>query len=1188
MAESAADLLIIIDAATEGLRREMSRAGSTVGTEAGRINRQLKSIDLAMAGVNKTASLVTRGLGSLGVAFGAQQLLSFGKRAIDAAGGLGELAQQLGVSTGMLQTLQFAAGQAGVSTSELETGLSRLTRQIGEAADGNKQALASFNELGVGVLDSGGKIRSTDEIVRDLADALKKIDDSATRFRLGSDLLGRTYSRLDTIFTGGADGIDQFRIAAERLGIVLSEEMIAKADEASDKIAEWQTIIEKFATVLIIDVLDDVQEFGTEATATFNQVKNALTDMFGAVDAGGFAGLKADLAEANRASLMLSARSREIQQSLFGGSLAKGLDTHALQNLFDEQDQMKAGTGPFGPSNGATRTVNGMTETYVNGQWIQASDDGPSSTWRRRGGSHNPPAKKAGGGGGRSGAGRNAAAEMIADLQAEEAALHMTNLEREIAKNLRSAETTAATKLGATIVDLTTQLHQETLAMEAANAAFDAAAEKAADMDQARADAAERGRDIVKSQDEFIAGLKAEATAAQQRLSLAGADERTRDVELKMLDLRNQALEQFGGLTDPAAEAQVRRYAEQLVNTATAQEEVNRQTEQWKEIANNAIEGVQDAFGDMFRSILGGGVDTWKELFGTLKTLAIDTLSEIAGARIFKPIVSSVEAAIFGQQRAAAPGSSGGIGGIGGVLGGLGQLLGLGGGGPATSSGPVGALISGLPPPLPGGGALGGLAGIFGIGSALFGGIGLLSGLFGGKKKSPTGSAKINFDPLTGEASLGSTKGKIEGEAAQGAKLAIDMINGFFDELGGQLGPGFSGKITTKVNSQGTRYGYAAYGPGGLIESESVAGNSADANQGSAELAAQKLLFYLLKGAANTPGGLIGVDPIIQSIAKAAPDLDTFSDKLDVARTIFKELAPETNTFVLQLRALSDAFDEAAEDPEIYGKTLKEIRKRQKDMVNGILADQIAALKDPLAVSLGGARDEFRKVFEEVAKVHGDTGQVIELYARRSQAALVQAAEAQATEIQGIVDNWDQLRDTLADFRKGLLLDPSLSPLTPRGKYDEASRQFQNVARRARLGDTEAIADLPDASRAMLEASRSFFASGEQYTRDFGLVQQTLSATESLATRQITIQEKQLQKLEEIGEKFGEIQYTNEQLIELLAKQASFFESYGQGQSTAKVFGGGPTDAETLQTLSRDLKNLSREVRRNNELRLSA
>jgi hypothetical protein len=82
------------------------------------------------------------------------------KQAVEVVGSLGEVADQLGVTTDTLQTFRYAATQVGVSQDELDGSLAKLTKTIGwRPTVGNKAAIDSFDRFGIKVLDAQGKVR---------------------------------------------------------------------------------------------------------------------------------------------------------------------------------------------------------------------------------------------------------------------------------------------------------------------------------------------------------------------------------------------------------------------------------------------------------------------------------------------------------------------------------------------------------------------------------------------------------------------------------------------------------------------------------------------------------------------------------------------------------------------------------------------------------------------------------------------------------------------------------------------------------------------------------------------------------------------------------------------------------------------------------------------------------------------
>lgn len=200
--------------------------------------QNLKSLDRALGGLKAAA-------GALGVTLSVGWLASFVKDSLDAVGGLGELADQLGVTTTTLQAFQYGASQVGLSSEEMQTGIAKLTRSIGEAAEGSETAIKAFNRIGVGVLDAAGKVRSTDAVMGDVADALKAIDDPARRAAIAVDLFGKTGQKMLPFLQDGKEGVNNLASEAESLGMIIDDPLVRAADDASDSITALSGALEK-------------------------------------------------------------------------------------------------------------------------------------------------------------------------------------------------------------------------------------------------------------------------------------------------------------------------------------------------------------------------------------------------------------------------------------------------------------------------------------------------------------------------------------------------------------------------------------------------------------------------------------------------------------------------------------------------------------------------------------------------------------------------------------------------------------------------------------------------------------------------------------------------------------------------------------------------------------------------------
>ena len=230
-----------------------------------------KAIQKALDGVKNRFDAVVAG-------FGVSELVAAGKRALDYASSLGEVAQQLGVTTKDLQQYRYAASQVGIEQEEMDKSLAKLTRTIGEAKAGSKAQATTFRELGVSIQDANGRVYTAGELMPKLADALSKIKDPATRARIEVDLFGKAGQKLDTMLSGGGAAINQLTQEAARLGVILSDQQIQKADATADKLAALKQVLEARLAGTVSDNADAILKIadalGTLASKALEAVQN--------------------------------------------------------------------------------------------------------------------------------------------------------------------------------------------------------------------------------------------------------------------------------------------------------------------------------------------------------------------------------------------------------------------------------------------------------------------------------------------------------------------------------------------------------------------------------------------------------------------------------------------------------------------------------------------------------------------------------------------------------------------------------------------------------------------------------------------------------------------------------------------------------------------------------------------------
>ncbi len=234
------------------------------------LRREAAGMETAMGSFQAKTDATIRTLGnlSLAAAAGVGVLAVMAGNAIAAADGIAKMADSAGVGVEFLQELRFAAGRSGIGVEELDKAMLKLSRTIGDAVRGTTaEASRPFEELGVALTDASGATRSTEAVFNDLAAAFERIEDPARRASLAQELFGRSGARMTVLLREGADGINELRAAAQRLGVVLDADMVRRAEVANDALDDMKMVMQVQAQVMALQLMPVMQRFAEMMTS---------------------------------------------------------------------------------------------------------------------------------------------------------------------------------------------------------------------------------------------------------------------------------------------------------------------------------------------------------------------------------------------------------------------------------------------------------------------------------------------------------------------------------------------------------------------------------------------------------------------------------------------------------------------------------------------------------------------------------------------------------------------------------------------------------------------------------------------------------------------------------------------------------------------------------------------------------
>ena len=150
-------------------------------------------------------------------------------RVIGQADNLGYVADRLGVNVEALQELRHAADRGGMAVQNFDVAFRRFIRRASEAALGTGAAKDAFKELGVSLKDSEGRLKSSETLLADVADAMQKVQDPAARLRLAFKMFDTDGAAMVNVLANGSAGLNQMREEARNLGLVLSDDAVRGA-----------------------------------------------------------------------------------------------------------------------------------------------------------------------------------------------------------------------------------------------------------------------------------------------------------------------------------------------------------------------------------------------------------------------------------------------------------------------------------------------------------------------------------------------------------------------------------------------------------------------------------------------------------------------------------------------------------------------------------------------------------------------------------------------------------------------------------------------------------------------------------------------------------------------------------------------------------------------------------------------
>ena len=212
-------LLIDMAADVARLRADMTKA-------TGIVDGAVKKMESAVSALKSSIAGLAAGL-TVAAFAGAI------KHQLELADAMSKTAERTGLALKDVAGLQLAYKLAGLGADDLEKSVGKMAKAM---ADGN----AAFDAMGVKTKNADGTLRSTRDVLADVADKFAGYKDGAEKTALAQELFGKSGTSMISVLNGGSAALDDMDAQARKLGLVLDDNATESAKKFNDALALLQ------------------------------------------------------------------------------------------------------------------------------------------------------------------------------------------------------------------------------------------------------------------------------------------------------------------------------------------------------------------------------------------------------------------------------------------------------------------------------------------------------------------------------------------------------------------------------------------------------------------------------------------------------------------------------------------------------------------------------------------------------------------------------------------------------------------------------------------------------------------------------------------------------------------------------------------------------------------------------------
>ena len=235
-----------------------------------------------LGGAAKSVAKVVTGL-MVAVTAAAAAFVALGKKAFDALDDVGKTADRTGIAAEKIQALRLAAVESGASVEDLNKGLEKFAKNIGDVVvKGTGEATYALDRMGIQLRNNSGHLKTNDQLLKEVVEGIGKLGQESERASILQSMFGRAGIKMNQVFGEGAEAFDAWIQKAEEMGFVVSGKTIKAVESFNDRFSELQFIASGLVNqtfAALSPMLDTLITNFRDWIIEINKTKGGLADL---------------------------------------------------------------------------------------------------------------------------------------------------------------------------------------------------------------------------------------------------------------------------------------------------------------------------------------------------------------------------------------------------------------------------------------------------------------------------------------------------------------------------------------------------------------------------------------------------------------------------------------------------------------------------------------------------------------------------------------------------------------------------------------------------------------------------------------------------------------------------------------------------------------------------------------------